>query len=195
LLWGQPQEALQVADEAIQYTASHRLYSDPYYFRKVIFLMEQMKSIIPMDGIDPLLKRVKEAYVSLEFLGTATPTPSGARFSPLVFGYDATDSQGEPVFSQTSVFPADTQEVFFSFQYEAVPLGTKLVRKVYLDWNEQFLLEQAETWSLGNSGERTWFVRFPISEAINQFYPGTYQVELFADGELLSSGSFTVEKP
>lgn len=195
LFWGKPEEALQATGDAIQHAASHRLYSDSYIFRKIIFLMERMKSFTPVDGIDPILKQVKEAYVSLEFLGSATPTPSGARFSPLVFGYEMTDSQGEPVFTPTSAFPAYTPAIFLSFQYEAVPPGTKIVQKVYLDWNEQFLLERAEEWSLGDSGEAVWFVRFPIWEAFDYLASGTYQVELFADGELLSSGSFTVENP
>ncbi len=195
LFWGKPQEALQATEGAIQHAASNRLYSDSYIFRKLIFLMEQMKSVTPVDGIDPVLKRVKEAYVSLEFLGTATPTPSGAYFSPLLFGEETTNSQGETVFTSTSTFPAYTPAVFFSFQYEAVLPGTKIVQKVYLDWNEQFLLERAEEWSLVDSGGAIWFVRFPIWETFDYLTSGTYQVELFADGELLSSGSFTVEKP
>ncbi|MEI6309533.1 MAG: hypothetical protein WCP58_07835 [bacterium] len=194
LFWGKPEEALQATGDAIQHAASNRLYSDSYIFRKLIFLMEQMKSITPVDGIDPILKRVKEAYVSLEFLGTAAPL-SGARFSPLFFGYKTADSQGEPVLTPTSVFPAYTPAVFFSFSYEAVPPGTKIVQKVYLDWNEKFLLERAYEWSLRESGSAIWFVRFPISEAFDYLISGTYQVELFADGELLSSGSFTVENP
>jgi tetratricopeptide (TPR) repeat protein len=195
LAWGKPQEAMQAAEEATQFATSNRLYSNSYIFRKIVYLLEQMKTVTPMEGMNPLIKRLKEASVSLEYLNQASPSRTGAKLAPLTFVQEEVGSSGQPVYTATSTFPAFTSSVSLSFDYSDVQPGTLIVQKVYRDWNEQFLLERSEPWNLDSSGLAVWSVSFPLAEAYDYLPSGEYQVELFADGELVSSGQFTVEQP
>jgi len=128
-------------------------------------------------------KRMKEANVSLEYRGTAHVKPTGAVFGPLTFS-DSEDGE------LATTFPDQIQSVYVFFDYSHMQDGWQVVRKVYQDGSEYNSLKYE--WELGESGNAQW----PIYDELRKDWglrAGLYTVEYYVEGELVQSGSFTVE--
>ncbi len=139
-----------------------------------------------------LRKRIKEAHTALEYMGTTQVTPTGATFAPLTFGYymiNPNDTKEFLNYAEKKVFPYNefslTIDSFSS--YAKMKSDYLVVWKVRRNGVEDPGLRYADKWNLEEHG--------PVVRAINSWYlllPGTYELEIYVNGELVQSGSFEI---
>jgi hypothetical protein len=108
--------------------------------------------------------------------------PGTASFGPITFAEDVANDR--PV-GANSIF-SDRQEVMAFFDYEGMTNGVSWTSRWY--YEDQEVLETTETWSSGASG----------SYYISIYHPdglpaGRYGLDLEVGGEVIRSGSFTVQ--
>jgi hypothetical protein len=111
---------------------------------------------------------------------------AGPTLGPITFASGVSDSN-EPVNPGTS-FSATVKEIYAFFDYSGMADGMTVERVWYL--NDEETARGSDSWTLGESGT-TNVSLYTQSGTLN---PGTYKLELYVDGELLQSGTFTIEK-
>jgi tetratricopeptide (TPR) repeat protein len=136
-------------------------------------------------------KRIKEVLTALEALkrNAASIQPTGARFDPLVFGnkfYNDADEFQSYVLRER--FPYNGAKIYALWNYWGVKPEMETTYKVYRDGTEKPDLRYAGKWGLANTGGaekkiNSWFI-MPA---------GRYDVEVYGDGELLTTGSFDID--
>lgn len=115
---------------------------------------------------------------------TDTPTPAAPTISSVTFATGVT-GDNQPVDPGTE-FEGDVTEVHAIFEYSGFSPETTWERVWYLDGEE--MLRSSETWSGDSAGVFDYFVNAggdPLS-------PGEWTLELYVDGELLATDSFTI---
>jgi len=128
---------------------------------------------------------------------TEAPTPSGIdlgalvggegpSFSDLFFAAGVTDAD-EPVDVDTE-FSDETTIVYAFASYEGMSDGAPCESVWYLDGEEA--VRNAFDWELGESGA-TWIANITKDSGLN---PGSYDWELYVEGDLAVAGGFVVEK-
>lgn len=152
-----------------------------------------VKNVVNRDAVlttgEKYLKRIKEALTALEYQHTATVKPTGAKLTPLTF-FNEFYSEDDKIESDVvrDRFAYDGPSIYAQSDYSGMNPNIFTVWKVYHDGEEYGDLRYAEPWPLEVSGSEqkgidSWFV----------LEPGRYDVEVYGDGELLSSGSFEVD--
>ncbi len=136
------------------------------------------------------LKRIKEALTALEYSNTTVVKPSGAKFDPLVFANKFYNDAAEfESYVERDQFPYRGKNIYALWNYSNVKPGMQTVWKVYHEGSEKPNLRYAGKWDLQTSGGAekkmdSWFV----------MAPGRYEVEVYGDGELLSTGTFEIDE-
>lgn len=136
------------------------------------------------------LKRIKEALTALEYYNTTVVKPSGAQFDPLVFANKFYNDADEfESYVERERFPYRGDNIYALWNYANVKPGMQTVWKVYHEGSEKPDLRYAGKWDLQTSGGAekkidSWFV----------MAPGRYEVEVYGDGELLSTGTFEIDE-
>jgi hypothetical protein len=146
--------------------------------------------------MDWMEKRLKEAFVCLTSFQQANPRQVEGTMSSLVFFTDPIyDDNGKLIdYQEMENFPAGTVEIFLQFEYGNMKDSYLVTQKVYRDGQEQSLYGKSEPWSIGESGSGFWGVTYPILGVVNRFLVhGKYTVDIFVEGNLLTSGQFTVQ--
>jgi tetratricopeptide (TPR) repeat protein len=195
---GQIDQAKATLEDAIAWAVDprHALSSDPWFFKVMIRNLYQLQNAQPVEGMDWMEKRLKEAFVCLTSFQQANPRQVEGTMSPLVFFTDPVyDENGKLIdYQEMEIFPAGTVEIFLQFAYSNMKDSYLVTQKVYRDGQEQSLYGKSESWSIGESGSGFWGVTYPIRGVVNRFLaPGKYNVDIFVEGNLLSSGQFTVQ--
>jgi hypothetical protein len=194
---GQIDQASTTLEDAIAWASDpgHALSSDPWFFKSMIRNLYELKTAQPVAGMDRMEKRLKEAFVSLSSFQLANPRPIEGTMSPLVFSIPIYDSNGNLTdYEDREEFPAGTVEMYLRFEYANMKDTYLVTQKVYRDGQEQPLYGKSEPWSIGESGSGVWGVTYPIRGVVNRFLTsGKYTVDIFVEGNLLSSGQFTVQ--
>jgi hypothetical protein len=115
--------------------------------------------------------------------------------SPLVFSVPIYDNNGNLTdYQDMEDFPAGTVEIYLRFEYGNMKDIYVVTQKVYRDGQEQSLYSKSEPWLIGESGSGVWGVTYPIRGVVNRFLaPGKYVVDIFVEGNLLTSGQFNVQ--
>ncbi|HXF62711.1 MAG TPA: serine protease [Caldilineaceae bacterium] len=108
--------------------------------------------------------------------------PSTPEIGPITFAADVANDQ--PV--DTGASFAGLTEVFAFFDYSGMTNGTPWTRRWYLDG--QMVLETEDIWNSGTEGTTYISIYHP-----DGLPPGEFTLELYVDGELLQSGSFTMQ--
>ena len=153
-----------------------------------------VRNVVNRDAVlttgEKYLKRIKEALTALEYPPhAANVTPTGAKFTPLTFGNEFYDEDG--TFQSYVVrdrFAYDGPSIYALLDYSGMNPNIYTVWKIYHDGKEDEGLRYAEPWPLEVSGKE--------QKGIDSWYvlkPGRYDVEVYGDGEWLSSGSFEVD--
>lgn len=178
------EEARREAEAAFAYAQAHPLGSDSAALREAIGILERLAPL-EWPGRQALETRVKEALVSLTYLGTATSPAMSARVSLPVFR-DLSD--GEP----QADFPSGTQAVAMQVDLRDLAAGSLLVVRVVRDGIEQPSLGWSETWT----GEADALFDRTIGvlggTTVFDLAAGTYTVEIFVNAVLAASGTFVV---
>ena len=159
-------------------------------------------------------RQMKNATVSLEYLGKIALEPSPAIIGELEFAKAVYDEEGKVEFESlqssgkarfgmaqeeqgeqidTSLVSSDSaQEIHIIFSYEQMEDGQHLVIKIYNnDTNEEsFNLRVANIWTVGPEGK----VSLPLTPSKRTTVAsGEYRVELYVDGYLTQEGGFLIE--
>lgn len=136
------------------------------------------------------LKRIKEALTALEYYNTTIVKPTGAKFDPLVFANKFYNEADEfQSYIERERFPYRGDSIYALWNYANVPPDMQTVWKVYHDGVEKPDLRYVGKWDLQVNGGAekkidSWFV----------MAPGRYDVEVYGDGELLSTGTFEISQ-
>lgn len=134
------------------------------------------------------LRRIREALTALEYQHTVTVKPTGAKFTPLVFGnkfYDDNDDFQSYIVRQE--FPYDGSKIYALWDYSGMSPEMNTVWKVYRDGNENVGLRYSGNWGLKSDGG--------AEKKIDSWYilaSGHYRVEVYSNGELIGSGTFDI---
>ncbi len=134
------------------------------------------------------LARIREALTALEYQHTVTVKPTGAKFTPLVFGnkfYD--DDDKFQSYTVRQEFPYDGSKIYALWDYSGMSPEMNTVWKVYQDGNENVGLRYAGNWGLEKKGS--------AEKKIDSWYilaSGHYRVEVYSNGELIGSGTFGI---
>ena len=195
---GQIDQAKTTLEDAIAWASDphHALSSDPWFFKGMIRNLYELQTAQPAEGMDWMEKRLKEAFVCLTSFQQANPRQIEGTMSSLVFFTDPIyDNNGKLIdYQEMENFPAGTVEIFLQFEYGNMKDSYLVTQKVYRDGQEQSLYGKSEPWSIGESGSGFWGVTYPILGVVNRFLaPGKYTVDIFVEGNLLTSGQFTVQ--
>jgi tetratricopeptide (TPR) repeat protein len=150
----------------------------------------QNVSDVVAERAETLRRRLKEALTALEFQGTTVVTPSGAHWDPLTFGYRMVDNNGQFAnYAVRNPFPYSSggEDLELLSTYHGMNSDMNVVWKVFHDGQEAVGLRYADKWNLEKDG--------PVVKKINSWYvlgPGHYDVEVYANGEMLASGGFDI---
>ena len=160
---GKRAEALQQLEQALGWAEKHPLASDWYYMRQIITILEQYQSIQPIDGLPVIEKRIKEAFVSLTYRGTAATKSTGAVIGKLEFKQAELDSNEQFVkYKPLTRFPRGTERVDYGFDFQGMPENVLVVQKIYDGrGNENPTLTRVERWNLSDAGHTDWTIRSP----------------------------------
>ncbi len=133
-------------------------------------------------------KRVKEALVRMEYYPGKVVALSGAHADAIRFGHEAFDETGKyRSYIERDEFPNDARTIYAMFNYQGLSPDVQTVWKVFHDGVDSFGLRYSEPWKLAKDGG--------VVKSITQRYglqDGRYDVEFYANGELLASGAFTL---
>lgn len=138
---------------------------------------------------------LKEATLTLEFMGQLPPAQEVMAVSPFAFGsITKTDEQGyvtEFVPVADATFPAYTPSVDIEFSYSGLAPTQQIMWKVYYNGEENASFRSV--WVPDLSGSDTWYKTVGYNYT-NTFVlsSGEYVVELYVDYHLVQTGTFHV---
>lgn len=185
-LWDEMEGGVQDIENLL--CATHQKHCYPDREQHDVSRIVNREAILPIG--EKYLKRIKEALTALEYYNTTNVQPTGAKFDPLVFAnkfYNETDKFQSYV--ERNRFPYRGDSIYALWNYFNVKPGMQTVWKVYRDGVEKPDLRYVGKWDLQVNGGAekkidSWFV----------MAPGRYDVEVYGDGELLSTGTFEISQ-
>ena len=92
---GRKDEAGAALETAISHTLRHPLASDPISFRTITKNLEQWNEVATVDGLAPMIRRLKEAAVCVSVLQSTGPKETKAEAVPPRFVAPVYDQRGE----------------------------------------------------------------------------------------------------
>jgi tetratricopeptide (TPR) repeat protein len=192
---GHPEEALAECRRGIEHAAAHPLSTDAYYFRQAIRDLERLEAVRPQAGMEELKLLLEQAFVSLQYRDTPIPGATQAQLNNLDFASPVLDNNGRLMgYRHGTEFPADTEQVVVSFDYNGLKDGDQVVLTVQHNEMDQPFLSQVVTWQDGSAGHSTRLaVEAPVDHTMTGLWRGRYEVEIYVEGNLRSAGEFTVE--
>lgn len=201
-LGGGKAEADRALEEALAQAAAKPLASDPTYFRTFIRNFERIEEIAPLDGLGTMVRRLKEASVSIALGKGPRPPAVASRIKSLQFVNPVYDKRGEITATPPCAeYPRSTARAHFLADYTAMSKGRSIVLKVsrrlpgQVFWFEQLRLGRTQHWEAPEEkteGRLLGSIEYPMPEAGEILSTGEYQVEIYLDGNLAATGTFRV---
>jgi hypothetical protein len=186
------------SEEAIPCALRQSKYLRSYYLDVGVIDLEDLAFARPdlVDAIQPSIVRLKQAAAALELFGdeaedfgalllATQPRPTTATMGALSFGEFVDDSNH--IADPQTEFPHTIVTVYATFDYAGMTADTLWLERWLLDGREYLVLEHAG-WEEAESGT-TWI---GITNA-GGLPSGQYTVDVFAEGNLIASGEFTVQ--
>jgi tetratricopeptide (TPR) repeat protein len=199
LVGGRGDEARAALETAIKFAKAKPLASDPSAFRTIIHDLERIQELRPVIGMPSMIRRMKEASVSLAVLQSVLPAAEKANLQPPLFVAPVYDKWGDIVDTPPcNAFPKTTARAYFFLDFKGMERGQSIVRKVYLRlpnrhfWFEQLFLGRAEHWEGPPEARLLGDVEHPIPEAGTVLASGDYRIEYYINGNLKAEGTFKV---
>lgn len=116
--------ALQELEADLAWAQVHPLASDPLALRVAIHGLHELAAALPLPGLAGVERRLKEAFVSLAYRGTAAVQPTAAAVSALSFEALTLDAEGSVAERRPAAsFTRGTDRVGVSFDYQEMPPG------------------------------------------------------------------------
>jgi hypothetical protein len=188
---GRVDEAFAAVDQAYQQAKTQPISSANYYFHASIFDITQQLRAFPNKDLEALLKNVKEKYVSLRYRKGQPAEPSGCQITTLTFFKNL--NENNELTDPTETFPAQTEGLYAGFDYTNMPASGEIEALVYFADREDETLTVLE--KLGTfEPQGTGYIHI-VSPFISSggLASGKYRVDIHINGELLTTGEFTVE--
>lgn len=135
--------------------------------------------------IQPAIRRLKEALAQSRMYGQLTPKTVAAQFELLSFGSGL--DKDNNVTGIAGQFPQTTTILYAQLKYTGMKKDSLWMARWLLNGRE-YLTTVYPTWDYGESGS-AW-VSVSNNAGLNS---GTYQLDLFVDGQLMGSGSVVVQ--
>lgn len=196
---GRKDEAGAALETAVARTLRHPLASDPISFRTITKNLEQWNEVAPVDGLAPMIRRLKEAAVCVSVLQSAGPKETKAEAAPPRFVAPVYDQRGEIVdLPACEAFPRSTARAHFLLELKGMAKGQSIVSKVFWRrpgrafWIEQLRMGRVQHWEGPESARIMGFVANPMPEAGEILEPGAYRLEIYIDGALKAAVGFQV---
>lgn len=126
-----------------------------------------------------------EPAPATEEVETETPESVEPEIGPITFALGATEAY-DPIDPGDS-FEEGITEIHAIFDYSGIAQGYNWERVWYLDGDE--ILRSADEWSEEEAGRFDYF----LDAGGDPLPAGEWQLEIYVEGELLASGSFTIE--
>jgi tetratricopeptide (TPR) repeat protein len=144
---------------------------------------------------EEIVHQLKGNSVALEYTGQPLAGSPTAQITPFEFAEAEYDDEGNIAqYNVTDLFPAGTQEVYITFDYENMRDDQEVVYKVYYNGEEDPSWRNIEKWSLGASGS----AEYPLSYAYSNVYTlasGEYLAEMYVNSHLVQRGYFYIAEP
>ena len=200
LLVGAKGDAARAALEtAIEFAKAKPLASDAVVFRTIIHNLERIGELRPAAGLPEMIRRMKEAAVSLAVLQSVRPGDEKTALAPPRFVAPVTDKRGDIVDTPPcDAFPKATARAYFLMEFKGMERGQSIVRKIFRRlperpfWIEQLLLGRAEHWEGPPEARLLGDVENPIPEAGDVLASGDYRIEYYINGRLKAEGAFKI---
>jgi len=199
LFAGRAGEARALADEAIAFALEKPLGADALSLRTVIKNLARLDEIKPVEGLEAMILRLKEAAVCLAVLNRARPAEVASEIAPPRFVAPVYDAAGDIVDTPAAEeFPKGTARAYFLLELKGMVKDQSIVRKVFrrapgqVFWIEQLWLGRAEHWAGPADARLLGSVENQIPEAGETLAGGEYRLEIYIDGALKARGSFKV---
>lgn len=196
---GNKAESEAALEASIAFALEHPLASDPSDFRTIVKNLERWNEVVPVNGTADLIKRLKEAAVSIAVLKKARRETTASEVASLQFVSPVYDRQGEIIdVPPCEAFPRFTARAHFFLELKGMKKGQSIVTKVYgkapgrVFWIEQFRLGKTRHWEGPDSARLLGSVENPMPEAGEILGTGEYRLEIYIDGNLAVSGVFKV---
>jgi tetratricopeptide (TPR) repeat protein len=196
---GRKDEAGAALETAVARTLEHPLASDPIAFRTITKNLEQWNEVAPVDGLAPMIRRLKEAAVCVSALQSARPKESKAEVVPPLFVAPVYDQRGEIVDRPAcEVYPRFTARAHFLLEVRGMAKGQSIVSKVFWKrpgqafWIEQLRMGKVQHWDGPDTARMMGFVANPMPEAGEVLESGAYRLEIYVDGALKAAVGFQV---
>jgi tetratricopeptide (TPR) repeat protein len=200
LAGGKKEESEAALESAISQALERPLASDPIDFRTMIKNLERWGEVAPVEGREAMIRRLKEAAVSIAALKKARPEPATAEIAAPTFVSPVYDDRGEIIdVPPRKEFPRFTARAHFLLELKGMKKGQSIVSKVFwkpqgrVFWIEQLRLGKTQHWESPESSARLLgTVENPMPEAGEVLSSGDYRLEYYVDGNLAAVGSFII---
>lgn len=136
------------------------------------------------ESLNPAIQRLKEALASLRMFGTIERHETDADFGDIAFG--TTVNNDDIVQNIDTEFPQTTTIIYAQLPYENMSEDHRWYTRWKLDGREYLSTFYAE-WVYSENGE-TWI----NLRNIGGLNPGTYELDVFVEGVLVTSGEVVV---
>jgi len=201
-LGGGKAEADQALEAALAHAAAKPLASDPVFFRTFIRNFERIVEIVPSNGLEAMVRRLKEASVSIAQGKGPRPQEVSSRVKSLQFVNPVYDKMGEiTAVPPCAEYPRLTARAHFLVEYAGMSKGQSIVLKVLrrlpgqVFWTELLRLGRSQHWDAPEEkteGRLLGSIEYPMPEAGEILSTGEYRVEIYLEGNLAVTGTFRV---
>lgn len=158
----------------------------PYYLDVGVLDLEDLRVARPdlEATLESSIRRLKNAAATLTLFGVLEPRHTDALLTELTFGEEVDNDNA--IVTPAEEYEQGVQTVYASFGYENVTPDTRWLERWLRDGRETLVINH-DFWEWGESG--TQWIGIYNSGGLTS---GEYQVDVFIEGNLLTSGRFTI---
>lgn len=158
----------------------------PYYLDVGVLDLEDLRVARPdlEATLEASIRRLKSAAATLTIFGVLEPRQTDALLTELTFGEEVDDDNA--IVTPAEEYEQGVRTVYASFGYENMTPDTRWLERWLQDGRETLVINH-DFWDGDESG--TWWIGIYNSGGLSS---GNYQVDVFIEGNLLTSGHFTI---
>jgi tetratricopeptide (TPR) repeat protein len=157
-----------------------------YYLDVGVLDLEDLRAARPdlEATLEESIRRLKSAAATLTMFESLTPAATDALLTELTFGEDVDENNA--IVTPADEYSQGIQTVYASLGYENMTPDTRWLERWLRDGQETLVINH-DFWDGDESG--TWWIGIYNSGGLTS---GEYEVDVFVEGNLLTSGRFTI---
>ncbi len=158
----------------------------PYYLDVGVLDLEDLRVARPdlEATLEASIRRLKSAAATLTIFGVLEPRQTDVLLTEPAFGEKVDDNNA--VITPAEEYEQGVQTVYASFGYENMTPDTRWLERWLRDGREELVINH-DFWEGADTG--TWWIGIYNSGGLTS---GEYQVDVFIEGNLLTSGRFII---